>query len=797
MYRGPSAFRFAMLSAALGPVGFSFARVEVTVNRVGFPAASGDDVVRTSAWAPVVVDVALLDQPAFDGRLRLGQFDNDGDEAFDQIEVHLSSEMGGTRRFVLYTLPNLAQGGGKFEVELQTTDGEALEVMSQGQLTRRALPVRLPNRIPDDDLLILSVSTGTLGRMSDLTDPQQRETGARTLHVSHVAPGDLPEQWIGLEAVDFVRWEAANPNDLTERQVQALVHWVRHGGTLLIMASPGDASFNLRKPLNDILPADLGSLYSTDSLDGVYQRLLSDPGENDPPRYHPAVPLVRCTARSGSAVLARDEAGRSDVVTRRRVGRGCVIFAGITEQNLFRGTGSASAVGFYRKVFLLSTDKPLETEAVSLFPYIIGVVSFMTWGVLYLGAAAVFSIGYVVFATFGLWSFLSARGLRQHNWTAFAIVAFLASAVSVLAVNSLRGFGERLAQVSVIDTEAGTTYGYGAAFFGLKTGTDRSLDVWLPSDPVVETEPSLSSCLLRPLPAVPDFREVGGGFADPQAYRLVPASALIEDVRIRGTLKQFEGRWEGRTGGKITAQVTVRQEPGSKTDWRITPESYLVNELGVTLEGCYLLQPRFDILAPLDRDSDLQNSLRRHDQIYSFPLGDGVLAKDGGRVLLAPLCYSAGDQGKEFQPAIDRQLKHAHANWVVPFRGAIESVVGSGDEEEEAISLDHFDSAVLLLSTLGDFDPMEYAAKRGIAAGFASMLKTWSRDRLRQLDLRERLERDCVYLIGFARDPGPIRLCRRQGGRDFTPLEPDANDCRTVYRVRIPVSLEANATGPD
>ena len=67
--------------------------------------------------------------------------------------------------------------------------------------------------------------------------------------------------------------------------------------------------------------------------------------------------------------------------------------------------------------------------------------------------------------------------------------------------------------------------------------------------------------------------------------------------------------------------------------------------------------------------------------------------------------------------------------------------------------------------------------------------KTFSRDRLRQLDLREQLRPGCVILIGFAEDPGPIRLFRREGDRKYSPLEPDPRKSWTMYRIRIPVML--------
>ena len=79
-------------------------------------------------------------------------------------------------------------------------------------------------------------------------------------------------------------------------------------------------------------------------------------------------------------------------------------------------------------------------------------------------------------------------------------------------------------------------------------------------------------------------------------------------------------------------------------------------------------------------------------------------------------------------------------------------------------------------------------------------IKTWSRDRLRQLDLREQLqagrapldnrpgEMGSIMLIGFAADPGPIRLFTRLGDRSYKPVQPEASASWTMYRIRIPIT---------
>jgi hypothetical protein len=266
-------------------------------------------------------------------------------------------------------------------------------------------------------------------------------------------------------------------------------------------------------------------------------------------------------------------------------------------------------------------------------------------------------------------------------------------------------------------------------------------------------------------------------FADPGTYRLMPGSAMISDVRVRATLKQLEGRWQGRVGGVVTGSITVRGA------WRITDDSFIANNLGVDLRGCHLLLPRADITAPFGRPTANATQYNRAKQIYAFPLGD--LPSGGGNVILAPICQSPLSGQEDFNPGHDRLLADAQAEWESPFRTLFGALGMDGGASR--LSLGNEEMALLLLSTVGEYDPM---ARSSTAAQYLGV-RTWSRDRLRQLDLREQLQRDTAWLVGFTDDPGPVRLFRRQGERPFAPMEPESGKSWTMYRVRFPVKLIA------
>jgi hypothetical protein len=119
-------------------------------------------------------------------------------------------------------------------------------------------------------------------------------------------------------------------------------------------------------------------------------------------------------------------------------------------------------------------------------------------------------------------------------------------------------------------------------------------------------------------------------------------------------------------------------------------------------------------------------------------------------------------------------LAKAQSGWGRDIRG----VLSGGGFGQERTSL-------LLASTIGEHDRTQ---DTGLTSRFLSPTG-WSRDCLRQLDLREQLRKDGAILIGFADDPGPVRLFGRAADKGYRMLDPDPDNSWTMYRVRIPVTL--------
>lgn len=773
---------------AVAMVNSAQARVEVNVSHVGFPRVQGGDVIRSGAWIPIIVDLALADQPTFDGSVRAAQTDNDGDECFDTVDVHLRAETGGSQRIYLYVPANPLRSQERFFVEVRTADGEAVKVVTQGEVSYRAKPAEPPTVIAPDDLLVLSVSSSAVGRIAELVRSEKQEKFTRGVEIAHMSPSDLPELWIGLESVDYVVWDDARPEELTQRQLEALLEWTRQGGTLMIAASRTAGALKLTKLLEPVLPVDVGEVVAVESLPEVRRLLLDAPGgDADIPQtvsgwesipFSSPVPVVRCARRGDSIVVAREGAIQSDLVARKRVGRGHVVFSGVTLRDLF--SAPCGVTKFFSTTFHLTPigrSDEAHATSVSLFGRVVSAVAFSTSGSLYLLTAGVFSVLYVLAATFGTWRFLRAKGLVHHSWTVFALVGLVASVLSVVVVGMMHGIGDRLHQITIVDAEAGQTFGNGTAFFGLKTSTEKKLDLWLPSDWVGADEPAATSCFLRAIPEGNDPAEESS-FADPGEYRVVPGSAVVDDVRIRATLKRFEGRWNGPLGGKFSGQVQARGR-------MITEESFVVNELGVDLRNCYLLHPILNL-------GDIAGV--RDQSIYVYRLGD--VPSNGTKVPLAQRCYRLLGAETVTDVMHRSTLAKLQEEWSAPLRGLLASI-GYGSGGEDGFVMGQEQNALLLLSTIGEFDPKTISIRMSDLLGG---IQTWSRDRLRQLDLREQLqagraplddrpgEMGSIMLIGFAADPGPIRLFTRLGDRAYKPIQPEATASWTMYRIRIPIT---------
>ncbi|MCK4660994.1 MAG: hypothetical protein KAV82_15845, partial [Phycisphaerae bacterium] len=185
--------------------------------------------VRIGTWTPVVVQLTLQGQTQFNGQLRVRQSDRDGDFCYDYQDVLLQVGADGTatRRYTLYALPAVGPDGAvDIAIELLNEDNEVVKMVSGGRRVSVLRPDPEPVVLADDEYLILYVAT-SMGKIACLSE-MKRFSALRMINIAHITPEQIPDRWQGLEAVDCVVWDEADPDAITnkaEARLNALAEW--------------------------------------------------------------------------------------------------------------------------------------------------------------------------------------------------------------------------------------------------------------------------------------------------------------------------------------------------------------------------------------------------------------------------------------------------------------------------------------------------------------------------------------------------------------------------------------------
>jgi hypothetical protein len=776
--------------------GMVTAEIVGDILRVGYPIASeSGSAVRHGAWAPVLVDLRLQGQSSFDGELRLRQYDRDGDVYVDSVPVHLFADGGEQQRYWMYTVANKPTAKNQnFYVELFATEdeddpGKLVKLISGPSLVSAMQPPVEPEFVKDDEFLILDVSDRTMGRIRELRSTDNLGMFDREIRIAHLSPAGLPNKWFGLDAIDCVVWDDADTTTITEQQEQALVEWVKHGGTLVLAAARTASTLAQSTHIGPLLPTQVGENLTTSHLPAVRSELmkLGSTDENYPQSFT----ITKCEPLSDPSVTTMliEESMGGVILARRRVNRGNIVFLSATIQDLL-GDSSIRPTEFFKRVLELRRN-PISSEVGSdhldLFPDLDGVVGFHGISGARLAVAILFCMLYVLVATFGAWRLLQSRKMLKHSWSALALVGGAASLLSIIGVQGVHGIGRTLHQLSIVDGTSNSVRAHGTAYFGLTASTKNIIDVWLPEDPLLSDEPGPSSCVLQPMLTSSLLGLEDAAFTDPTRYRIKPATAEVCDVLLRATLKQFEGRWHGSLPGSLIASVksTEREMPtgdeaGSfDRETIIADGSWIENNLGADLEKCYLIFAPRDLYAP-QKFFNLVQQRGEIDELRAIPLGR---LAEGERLDLYPRIYE-----NEFGELLSqkkregRSLLRTQAQWGRYRAIAAQNNAFGQESANQRFDLNQYENAVLLSTVVSDIDPLSY--KKGPMSGYP----VFSRNRCRQLDMSHLLSSRSAIFIGFTKDPGPIRLAARSGSNSYEPVTP--SKAWTVFRMVVPIEVQ-------
>ena len=764
------------------------------VVRVGYLLTTGT-AIRIGTWTPVVVDLTLQNQTSFDGKLLLRQFDRDGDVYIDSVPVHLFGESS-RQRYWLYTIANPDRARrGSFAVELLETSGEddpgrRAKMISGGVPVSAITPPVDAQVFSHDKYLILAVSDGSAGSARFLVNlDADHEQFDRPVEIAHVSPTSLPGKWIGLQMLDCVIWDAADPTVLTPEQEHALVEWVHQGGKLVLAAARTSDAIVQSEILGPLLPVKVGNVKAESHFPNLRREMLGL-FNDDQQNYSKPVTLAHCTIKKHDDVtcmLQEDTLGTA-VVAKRRLGRGQLIFVAGELAELVPDN-PANAIPFYKKLLELRRERvSLEKDKypIPMIRWFDQEVAFSDTTGAYLALAVFFAIIYVLVATLGVWKVLQTRKLLKYSWSALGLTAVITSVLSIIGVQALHGVGSKVEQLSIIDGVVGQDQALATAYFGLTTSMRSTVDVWLPADSVLDKVPGNTVCTLAPMLSWRDFSFGEAKYTDPTQYTLRPATAEIHNVPMRATLKQFEGRWSGTLFGMVKGQLGLerimvprsKENPSRVNEWVITRDSWIENQLGIDLSQCYLLVSRADPFAP-----QTFTEMPRATVINVFRLGS---IKNGDKIRLFDLLYTDPATG-DLLPKENRQnwdLSHFQKSWGNTFARAADTSYYTGEEIPQKYNQSHYQNAIMIVTSLADVELDQFrAAMLGV-----DTVPRFSSTRCRQLDLSDLLDANTAILVGFSNGAGPARLHARTGGGDYEPVK--LKKANTVYRFLMPVEVK-------
>jgi hypothetical protein len=606
------------------------------------------------------------------------------------------------------------------------------------------------------------------------------DTLRQPVRLARTSPENIPTAWFGLEMADYIVWDAADPSALDYRQTDALIEWVRRGGRLVLAASRTAGALN-QSALGPLLPVDPGPVESRRNMLEVQRRLM---GMADGEELPGEVVVSKVALRPGARVKVNDEG--LPFVSVRPVGQGSVTFvaaelrelwrlapedaAGLAadprdrDREILRSRALLNMLFGLRQRSLRGSDRGLSLQPMWLFQDIKRMVDFRARSGAFMGVAMLFVVAYVLCATVVSWNWLKRREWMHLNWTAFAIIVLAASGLSLAAVRIVRGITTELHQLSVVDLRSDSYKATATCYLGLKTAKHTELDLWLPSDPSLPAGEQPSTCALKPMPPVIAEGREARGFLSPQIYRARPVRAELDDVPFRATLKQFVGDWSGEIGTRVRGELRL-------SGGEILDSSWVENGLDVDLEGCYLLVARFD--PGMERAAGLIDVYdvgtikagQRIEQLGGY-LRDKTAGRGGGAAL------------RDQEPQRAPTLKDLQKQWTRDLRPSVLPAFGGPEQRE--IDPENYDKALLLLTTLREYEP----ETSGSGFGDPDLEATYART----LDRSDALTRDTALLVGFSRGAGPVRLAIRSSKRKRSGFEIcEPRDARTMYRVLVPM----------
>ena len=776
---------FILLAAILSVARAQAQPVQGDVRSIGFEAGGvAGFVAREGQWTPILVELTAQGQ-VFQGQLRCEVRDLDGDRvSYAETPVTVTPGAGIKRVwcYVACTGDDIGQP-------------KTIEVISDAGERITSIDVPIAEIVIADIEVVLDISERAVPRLLTLNRssndffnlPRGDTEYYRGICVASLPARNLPDRWFGLEAADVVIWDDPDPDTLSSAQLEALMQWVRNGGKLVIglgASWPRVAGSRLLS----ILPfAGQGRVEEVDTLVALEQFTAGSKTEFTDP-----VAVVAAEPADDTLILRKDRLPSGaplNLIAMRQVGSGRVIACATRLGDI---STVALPTEFLPEILDLNprsaTFRKEEADylggAQMLYGKIIEPIEFRRAAGMFAILAAAFVALYILVSTVISWGWLRRKDWTQASWTLFAGLAVMASALSLVTVSLMRGVGDRVASFSFIDLETGANDARGRVYLGYKSSRRQRVDLAL----------NCADGPLRPLTARSDDLP----YATPDRYQANVAARRLLNVPTRATLKQFEGFWRGRLDGSVAAQLTVDRKTG-----RITPQSWVRNNLGARITGGYLLyiDPRLSDLqggtprrvAGLTKRSDRREYLGHPSVppacnvlIAEIPrLNDGEQATslNASHYKDVDERYAAWSKRNNPPPAGEPMLKTLweiqNSSWISalsPISGVFSSLTGT-------------QAAAFMASTRDLYLQNVYSGRDFDSVG-TPISTRWLPD----VDVTHWLtggaQQGTAVLLLFSDEPGPASLVKN--GREEAM---SVGAGMTIYRVRVPIKYTGFAPG--
>ncbi len=573
----------------LGLVSSTLAGVFGKVESIGFGS-----YIRPDCTIPLVVTITSDANGPQDYQLQVVQLDRDGDEVCYSRPIVVNP---GQQRFWTYFKPETINGGlpnqkagtptdlaKRLRLFLTNPDGSKRLVQIS---SKEKMPQTLDGYEGPGSKLILVV--GRVPNVNEFDPSAERLFGLpEDVQFVNLSLDHLPDNEMGYEAVDAIVWTTEESEKLSAQQFRAIRQYVRNGGKLVIVQSPGLAS---SARFADLLPVQVQRTDDYDSLDPLKSLLIlpSDKPKNartgiafDPfADVNPPYRMTRATPLADAFVdteVKWADKTTSPYIARHLFGQGMVAWVA---QDISDPTYRAISSGwprFWDHVFDWHLSKSIQLPSITNKEYKDIKSNWRAAGERDIGAsfvdqldlnsktlalmslAFVFFIGYWFIAGPGLQLVLAMKKKTQWSWFIFGAIAVLATILTAgVAEIVLRG-APQIRHVSMVRFPlSASDPAHIQSRFGVYVPRDEpNLAITL-----TEHDPDTAG-LIWPLTSWRPGTEQAVSPRDSRYVVPITNEDVAEQTSVgvpfRSTLKQLQSDWTGNLEGRITGTARLLNE---------------------------------------------------------------------------------------------------------------------------------------------------------------------------------------------------------------------------------------------